>query len=1219
MQYPSPSRRCGAVSRRGLGALVFAGALVLTLVWIFKALGENDSGTHAAGSEGVMREEGAVHLSGDDQALNASELADEDWAPVSAVRAGVRLHGPGILAGTVLERSVAGPGVGVAGVSVYLIPVPPSTAGMLGRMLDLAGVGNNVSSRVSPIATAVTDAFGNFLFEGVRTGNWFVDCVGDYHVAESPVRARVLASGEGGPIDVYVRAGGRVLGRVQHDDGRPVKSATVMVAPGPAIFITAAGRGEMHVHETKTDEEGRFFFPAVAPAEGYEVSAVGQSFALTHILGLNVVAGQDTEVLVTARRGATIEGVVLSAGEVNEDGEEAAPVPLAGAKVGIVPRGLRHMRYAREILERTHAVTDENGRYIMRGVPNGEVDVLAMAPHHIPAKGPMVRASEGGQHMAAEFVLLRGPEVSGIVTDVTGQPLSNVRVRWPLVDFSEFQGGFSFAPLLAQAMKEFDFPHSDSEGRFSAGPFPGDPDFNLQFYRPGYQDAKFAWNPERDGAEISVVMYGGGSVEGIVIDEEKLEPVTTFQVQSLGRIEMQADAPGNRNPFTGGETLETTDGRFRIDNLPPGTSELTFRAEGYVDTLIESVEVTEGSVTKGLIVKLSPGGRIHGVVVDVDGAPVPGVQIATDGMISGAAGRLDASQSQGGGGVGRPPMPRRNRLARPGPLLGFVRFAANLGLLGDGVATTDSEGHFELSGLAVGTHEVIAVHRDFKTASQKVILEADALSTEVQFELSQGGGLHGRVTDRFDRPMEEAIVVAMSPGALGGERAGGSIFQGRTDAQGEYRIENMDPGGYFLVLTRGDETLNPMSFFGSINFGMITIPGDAMVRYDIVDSSAGACRVFGTVTSKSEPATRGGIVAMGFESDNLLGVDVKMTTIKENGEYEFSGLPPGEYRFQVDGAGPRTRIWVEIPDQPEYHLDLPLPEASISGVVIDDATGLPVQHAEVSIVAGRTVEPTSLFGRMLDDGGRRGNGTRVRTDEDGAFRFESLQEGDFELFVQGPRRGSAKGDYAPAGSQALELHVNEELRNLEVRLPAAVRLTGRVTDPDGGPIAGAEVIARLTKNSAGSVETDRTDEDGRFDIGGLTPGTHIVRASAEGFADRAVRDIDVDESGGELDLTLERGIEVNVRVFDEDGSPAAGATARLMPLGDVPQAGDSVGNALRSFFSGKTTTDADGRMALGQFGPGEYRLEVALGSRQQADEVTLDAGQLEILLRVTLR
>jgi len=1217
MQSYLSLRRRGAAPRRALAALALAGSLLLALVWIFKALGDDASGTHAAGGEGVQREEGVVHLTGDDSFVAESDLEADGWTPVSAVRPGVRLPGPGILAGTVRVRAADGPGAGVAGVRVHLLPVPPAAAGMLGRVLDLAGVGTNVSSRVFPIATAVTDAFGGFLFEGVRTGNWYVDCVGDYHVAEAPVRAEVLASGAGGPVDVYVRAGGRVLGRVEHADGRPVRSATVMVAPGPAIFITAAGRGEMHVHETQTDEEGRFFFPAVAPTEGYEVSAVGRGFALTHLLGLTVVAGQDTEVLVTARTGATVEGIVLSVGEIGEDGEEGAPVPLAGAQVGIVPRGLRHMRYAREILERTHAVTDENGRYVMHGVPNGEVDVLAMAPHHIPAKGPMVRATEGGRRVAPEFMLVRGPEVTGIVMDTAGEPLSNVRVRWNLVDFGDFRGGVSFAPLLAQAMKEFDFPHTDSEGRFTAGPFPGDPDYRLQFYRPGYQDARFKWNPERDGQDIEIVMHGGGSVEGIVIDQDELVPVTTFRVQSLGRIEMQADAPGSRNPFTGGETIEAPDGRFRIDNLPPGTARLTFRATGYVDTVLEDIEVEEGSVTKGLIVKLSRGGRVHGVVVDADGAPVAGAQIATDGMISSAAGQLDASQTQDGGGVGRPPIARRNR-PRPGPLLGFVRFAANLGLLGDGVATTDFEGRFELTGLDFGKHEVIAVHRDYRTASQSVTIEADAESTELLIELSQGGGLHGRVTDRFDRPMEEAIVVAMSPGALGGERAGGSVFQGRTDAQGEYRIENMDPGGYFLVLTRGDDTLNPMSFLGSINFGMISIPGDTMVRYDIVDSSAGACRVFGSVTSLGEPLTRGGIVATCFESENLLGVDVKVTTIKETGEYEFSGLPPGEYRFQIDGVGPRTQLWLEIPDQPEYRLDIAMPEARISGMVVDDATGEPIQDAEVRIVAGRTSEPTSLFGRMLEGGGRRGNGSRQRTDEDGTFAFENLQEGDFELFVQGPRRGAARGDYAPAETYAVELHRNEDLQGVEVRLPAAVRLTGRVTDADGNPLADAEVIARVESNSSSSVESDTTDEDGAYDIGGLTPGTYIVRATAEDFADRAVRGVEIDGAGGELDLQLDRGVEVVVRVFARDGTPASGATARLVAVADVPENGDSVGNALRDFFSGKATTDADGRMALGQYGPGEYRLEVQQGSTRQSDEVTLESGALDVLLRVTL-
>ena len=184
-----------------------------------------------------------------------------------------------------------------------------------------------------------------------------------------------------------------------------------------------------------------------------------------------------------------------------------------------------------------------------------------------------------------------------------------------------------------------------------------------------------------------------------------------------------------------------------------------------------------------------------------------------------------------------------------------------------------------------------------------VAIAVDGPPAEVEIELTTGAGVYGKASDRFGRPVAGAIVIAASPANIAGEGRsnGGGLYQGRTNASGEYRIERMVAGGYFLVLTRGDEALNPMSFLGTLNFDLVTVPEDELVEYDIVDTSSGATRVFGRVLSGGEAVTRGTVTAFGFESESVLGVDVKVTQIK--GEHaEFVGLAPGEYQFIVDNV-----------------------------------------------------------------------------------------------------------------------------------------------------------------------------------------------------------------------------------------------------------------------------------------------------------------------------
>ena len=125
---------------------------------------------------------------------------------------------------------------------------------------------------------------------------------------------------------------------------------------------------------------------------------------------------------------------------------------------------------------------------------------------------------------------------------------------------------------------------------------------------------------------------------------------------------------------------------------------------------------------------------------------------------------------------------------------------------------------------------------------------------ETSVVLDAGSVVYGKVVDRHSRPIPGAIVAAVSPSNLGGrnqESTRGGFFEGRANAEGEYRIEHVDAGVYFLVMARGDEALTPTSLLGSLNFDMLTVPEGEEVEYDIVDVSSGGTRVFGRVTASA--------------------------------------------------------------------------------------------------------------------------------------------------------------------------------------------------------------------------------------------------------------------------------------------------------------------------------------------------------------------------------
>lgn len=1138
---------------------------------------------------------------------DASALRVDTLAPLVqddgfSVAPRVRLSGSGALRGRVLDRASGAP---VEGAGVELLTLPPVGQEFFGRMLRMAKTSDAYASRTEAVAVAASESDGSFEFVGVRAGTYYIQARGAWSVPDNVVRAKVAAAGDGGPLDVYVRRGGRVIGRVVQPGGRPVAGAEVMLTLGPGNAIESLRSGDMCFAKARTDEQGGFVIAGVPPGEGYDLTAAGAGFALSHALDIRIVAGEDTLATIEARAGGGVAGRVVSRGA---DGASAGAI--AGAHVAVVPRGLRDLQFAEELLLQSHVVTGPDGSFRIENVPPGEFDLVGVADGHVPAKGPRALVAEGAIARTEDFELPTGPRVSGRVLDSAGAPLEGVTVRWNSVDFRNFDFDFSFAPLLATAIEGFEYPKTDADGRFVAGAFAGEPPYRVEFYKSGFEDTNHRWDPAKEPEGFEVRMERGGAIEGIVIDAARKKPVTSFTIETSDRVEVQADAPGNMNPFSGGILVEHPQGKFRVDPVKCNEKvRLTFRAKGYVETSLDELTVKEGETRRGVIVELRPGGSVAGFVRDGEGRGVAGAQVF--------ALPADKAARAEGGGRGRRGVPQLEQLPP-----GFRDFAAQLGLLGDRAVTSAADGAFELVGLDAGSTVVLASHRDYVIGRSEPLNVVAGELARADVSLSQGGGVFGVARDRFARPVGGAIVLALSPANLSGEGSanGGGIYQSRTDAAGNYRITRMVGGSYFLLLTRGDEALNPMSFLGTLNFDMVTVPQDQLVEYDIVDTSSGATRVYGTVSDDGRPVGRGNITAISFEAEGMLGVDLKIAQIQNEGRYEFAGLAPGEYQFNIDSPGdgrPPVRVVADIPDTPEFRLDLRYPLGALEGRVVGGEQRTPLSGVEVTLRLAERAESGGWLGRALaQEAGVR----RERTNEDGEFRIGSLGPGRYAIAVRAP---AAKDDGARFASvTALEVEVDEDRvrSGLEIVLPAATELAGRAVDGAGNPVVGAQIFARRAGVEGGVPERATSGDDGSFRFTSIAAGKYDLSATADGFADLERKDVETGSSGGKpLELVFEPGIEVRVKVIGANGQPASGATGRLVPKGRVAVVDErDVGRAFNNIFSGKGVSDSKGMLGLGTYGAGEYVLEVQRGTERASEDVTL-SGKGPVDLRVRLR
>jgi catecholate siderophore receptor len=122
-------------------------------------------------------------------------------------------------------------------------------------------------------------------------------------------------------------------------------------------------------------------------------------------------------------------------------------------------------------------------------------------------------------------------------------------------------------------------------------------------------------------------------------------------------------------------------------------------------------------------------------------------------------------------------------------------------------------------------------------------------------------------------------------------------------------------------------------------------------------------------------------------------------------------------------------------------------------------------------------------------------------------------------------------------------------------MAARLSLRGRVLDPHGATVAGAQVTAEAKGRAA--VYSATTDQNGEFLLA-VAPGEYVVKVIAGGFSE-ASQTVNVSQDGGtSLEVKLQvAGVDGSVTVFSASGGyqtdVIGSATKTLTVLRDVPQ------------------------------------------------------------------
>lgn len=253
----------------------------------------------------------------------------------------------------------------------------------------------------------------------------------------------------------------------------------------------------------------------------------------------------------------------------------------------------------------------------------------------------------------------------------------------------------------------------------------------------------------------------------------------------------------------------------------------------------------------------------------------------------------------------------------------------------------------------------------------------------------------------------------------------------------------------------------------------------------------------------------------------------------EEPPYRTEASTEGRVRIPRQTPG---RFWITVHDQlgnslfSDSHVELSDP-AQPYPVTLDLIWVQGTVHLGDEPVAGR-----------LFFGGRSG-ATRIEmiSNESGRFEGPLPRAGSWRVDVEGdePRlNAKAKVEVEPRGERA----------TVSIKLPKTV-VSGRVVDPQGKPVEGADVALGSLE---GGTSLTKSDEEGEFEIRYFPKGLNELSASKPvRFGEREVSDEYTfeaveDQPHGPVVLTLHRNRVIRGRILAATG-PVTGATVSAWP------------------------------------------------------------------------
>jgi hypothetical protein len=969
--------------------------------------------------------------------------------------------------------------------------------------------------------------------------------------------------GETASTEVQPALAGRVLG----DTGHPVAGATIRLR----VYgrdSTSGDREDVKIETIETDEHGRFSTGELIGSE-FQVRIEADGYAAWN--RYTVMSG---ELEVRLQRGRMVTGRVLS---------ESTGLGLAGARLSLGDQAAA--AFGPEAQRK--AIADDEGRYRFDHVPDGKFEVLALADAHAGSwtDGEIRPAEKTAEPVALDDIYLGpGGNLAGLVLDAVDAPVVGAAVRaMP----SGFVAGIDRRNIINLRTA------TDGEGRFAFEGIPAGASYRIRAKSESAADAYAGPYSIEAGTsidDVEITLTIGGTLTVRLLDPDD-RPVTKVKFRfdseedrGIGRWSRGAVKTVSKQQVELGE-----DGLISVVRLVPGVFTLEMEPEDWKTIVREEVWLSEGKTTRLGMLRVEPGGRLAGEVVNSEAEPVPAARITAKwSSRRGRRSRQKETDDDGAfsiGGLGDSPLiltiaatgytkriveeiepgntDLRITLRRPGMIRGTVALAegglpasfkvrafpeaagsgAFEAILAAGGGRLDTARHreidtdsgsFELRGLAAGRYTVEARAPGRSPGRcQGIEVTTDEATDAGQIVLEPGLSLRGRVVRATDGSgVAHAAVRLERASGFAVRMQPGAVEAGTTsNAEGEFTLDGLEPGRY--ALTAEHSAFSPAK--SSVQLDGEAPAGDVEIRLSV------GGQIRGTVRDAAGRPIAQADVALFRQGD--IGFDQRVATTGADGVYGFSRVSAGTYAVSLSRGSSRD----------------PMRLNSKIAAVRDDETTI-VDFDEGGGIAlsgfvrqgGSAVPNAQLL--FTADVAREGSPglQSVGSDDDGQYEIELEHPGSYTVNVFA---GTA---FAMGMIGSASLHVPDEpVVRLDVLLSGAA-ISGRIADKEDRPIGGAVVTATALGGTADQTAAMATSlGDGSYAVENLEPGIYVVVAQAEGFllgSSDAIR-VALDSAPARVDLTLERGRTVRGRVVDTAGLPVVGALILISAGGHAGEPG----------------------------------------------------------------